>query len=807
VQIRVGTDRSDPANPTPIMRDYPTGLVYHTIDELTVELGSGSDVFIVESTHTSTNLADVATVTETLILAGAGNDHIQVDSIDGLTTLELQAGDNTVRIGEGVEGSGVVTGIAAHLQVFGGTGTDDVEVDAGFGTSSSFQASVVATSVNLPEADLLSLSNLDGLRADLDLVRSVDGDPIFAELTKLEMPGLIRHDAAVEVFRVLTGDDPDVVNVSGSLAGETQFRTGGADDRVFVSSAAHFAVDDATPGLLEGHLDDIVGDLDIDAGSADNLLMISDRNSGTARTATLSEDTFTFKASPDEDEVDASTLDEGFVSIAYDAAGSFAQGVTIWLGDQVDDVTVTGARSDEETPTFLAWEGRDPTGEVRTLTTLSTGAGNDAVTVELPEGHGLLVVHLEDGDDTLLGGASETGFVVFGGDGADRIETGDGDDLVFGDFGRIEHRDGDVLIGVIGVPDAMDLVAGLALAPDVVATCTAQPAVTSGGELAGCTPGSATAVTHRITHTVEGAPPVPVRNWISVGDGDDVAFGGGGADWIDATGGLNALIGDHGEVWRVLPADLGGARTVTTDDGFLAIDALEEDFAYVVDVRDGLGGSPDGLLGGDDRDWIFGGVGDDLINGGDGNDIIFGGDGHDVIWGGLGDDRIYGGWGDDLVDLKLMAPSSGGKKAVPTRDGWAIGTWWTGTPLVGTSGWATLAPPVDTDVAAATDNGSDLVFGGEGPDVMQADVGGAGPVPGDRLVDWYGGHNVYYVCSGPYGAGYIVRQPSPSLMSALRQLAEADGAHGTNGDRQLALPVSGNRSPIHPAHPGNNHGC
>jgi hypothetical protein len=45
-------------------------------------------------------------------------------------------------------------------------------------------------------------------------------------------------------------------------------------------------------------------------------------------------------------------------------------------------------------------------------------------------GHGLLVVNLEEGDDTLDGSASTLGFVVFGGDGADRIGTGAGDDLV-----------------------------------------------------------------------------------------------------------------------------------------------------------------------------------------------------------------------------------------------------------------------------------------------------------------------------------------------------------------------------------------
>ena len=295
-----------------------------------------------------------------------------------------------------------------------------------------------------------------------------------------------------------------------------------------------------------------------------------------------------------------------------------------------------------------------------------------------------------------------------------------------------------------------------------------------------------------------------MRNWISVGAGDDVALGGGGADWLDATGGRNALIGDHASVTRVVPAALGGARRIRTSDGFLNMPVLEESFAYDVLVRDDLGGAADAVRGGTGRDWVFSGLGDDVVNAHSGSDLVFGGDGSDVLWGGTGDDRIYAGFGDDLVDLKRGAAAS---PTVGTTNGWPFGSWWKGTTLLPSKDWQTFAPAEDGDAVAATVNGSDFVFGGDGPDALQADVGGAGPVPGDRLVDWYGGYNVYYVCSGAYGAGYVIRVPSPSTVSAVQQLARADGAAGAAGVRQLAVPVSGNRSPTHPAHPGNNHGC
>lgn len=801
VEIRIGTDRTDPDVPVEILRDYPTGLTYHTVDELTVELGSGADVFTVESTHTSTDLDEVETVTETVLRTGAGDDevtiedddgptrvetatgddHVQIDDITAPTELDLGGDDDDVRVGEGT-GDGDVTGIAELLDVTAGAGDDDVEIDARAGSADE-----------------------DGQRVDLDLVRD-DAVPAFGVLTELEMDGSVRHDATLESLRILTGAGADVANVRGSLAGVTELHTADGDDRTFVSTAADLGLADATPGLLGGRLDDVVGAVHDDAGAGDNLLMISDRNGTVGRTVSADE---------------GSVAVEGLGAITYEAAGTFAGGVTTWLGHHDDTVTeVSGARSDESAPTFLAWEDpRVGAVEARTLTTFNTGSGHDDVTVALPADHGLLVVNLENGDDTLHGGSSAVGFAAFGGAGADRIETGAGDDVAFGDFGRIEYRDGDDdLTGVIGVPSRMDLVTGEATAPTTVETCNEQPTV-SDGDVSGCAGIDSLVESYRIQHdvTAPGAPTVPVRNWISVGGGDDVAFGGRDADWIDATGGRNAIVGDHGAVARVPNSELGGRRTITSSDGSIDHTVLEEDFAYEVDVQDVRLGSADVLLGGANRDWVFAGQGDDLVNGRAGNDIIFGGFGPDLLWGGAGDDRIYGGWGDDLVDLKAMDATVGKKGVTSSRDEWPIDepvvtsgvrtSWWSGAPVVPRTGWSALAPSEDTDKSAATANGSDLIFGGEGPDAMQADVGGAGPIPGDRMIDWRGAHNVYLVCDGAYGAGRVVRLSSPTIVDKLGEIRVADGAAGANGADQMAIPTSGNSNPTHPAHPGNNLGC
>jgi hypothetical protein len=827
-------------------QDYEVagGVGLRGLDLLRVVLGDGDDELHVEDTHGayafeldpptgsdggSDDETEEPPTTEragrTELFAGAGDDRLRIDAISGPTWVWLDAGDNQLRIADGD-----ASDVAGALEVYGGTGADDVEVDVSEGGSG------------------------DGLRADLDLLRDQQrttsnhagprepdtGDLVptvrdlhLAELTGLEMPALVRptlpgagdgdgeadqvegdpawpatgrvrHDDAVDVFRVVTGTAGDVVNVRGSLASEvTELVTGGDDDRVFVSSSAALSPSSPTPGLLPGHLRDVLGDVDVDAGAGDNLLMVSRRS--------------------DEDgvadgEVTPDTI-AGFApgAITYDAAGTFRQGVTVWTGTGADVVGVDGVRSDGD-PTTLAWEDRDDSGgPIRTTTTLNLGDGDDAVTVDVragtdddPDGDGLLVVNLEEGDDTLDGSASTLGFVAFGGDGADRIATGAGDDLVFGDVGRAEFRDDDGdLVDVWGVPDAMDLTDGLAREATVIATCVAQPAVEDGA-VVGCDQVSAEDaadgagdVSHERVHAGLPVDGLELRNWISVGDGDDVAFGGGGRDWLDATDGVNALVGDHGQVWRVTTDSLGGERTIGMQGPFIDELVLDGPFAYRADVRDDLGGDADVLLGGDDRDWLFGGLGDDLIDGGDGRDVIWGGDGHDVIWGGEGNDRIYGGAGDDVIDVKLR------------QDGtWPVQDWtgWAGDPLVPIGSWVAVAPSVDTDRDASTDNGHDLVFGGTGADLMQADVGGGGPQPGDRLLDWFGAHNAYLVCDGAYGAGYVLRNPSPGTREMLRELAVVDGmlgvgTAGSSGERQLAMIEAGNRNPPHPLHPANHADC
>jgi hypothetical protein len=83
-------------------------------------------------------------------------------------------------------------------------------------------------------------------------------------------------------------------------------------------------------------------------------------------------------------------------------------------------------------------------GVYHTLLMLDTGAGNDTVKVNLTDGEdGQFSLGLGAGDDTVEDLGSTLGIVVFGDLGDDTIATGSGNDIVFGDIGRVDYVNGD----------------------------------------------------------------------------------------------------------------------------------------------------------------------------------------------------------------------------------------------------------------------------------------------------------------------------------------------------------------------------
>jgi Ca2+-binding RTX toxin-like protein len=118
------------------------------------------------------------------------------------------------------------------------------------------------------------------------------------------------------------------------------------------------------------------------------------------------------------------------------------------------------------------------------------------------------------------------------------------------------------------------------------------------------------------------------NDFVSLGGGNDQAIGGTGEDTIEASDGVNTILGDIG----VVESDLDGIYV----------------FAQTGDPTIG---------------------GDDTISGGTSHDVIFGGTGSDILFGGAGEDFIIGDAGtmsreDRVVDFVSIDLFTGGADTI-----------------------------------------------------------------------------------------------------------------------------------------------
>lgn len=107
------------------------------------------------------------------------------------------------------------------------------------------------------------------------------------------------------------------------------------------------------------------------------------------------------------------------------------------------------------------------------------------------------------------------------------------------------------------------------------------------------------------------------------------------------------------------------------------------------------------------------------------------------------------------------------------------------------------------------------MYGGWGRDVMQGDVTGNGPNPGDRKLDWNGVYNLWNHCNAAYGGFNDVRAHSPGIQDFVQKWAYGLGAgrdladvttSGRSGFRELGFVFTGdakeNAGKAYPTTPG-----
>ena len=577
------------------------------LDTVTVNGSVGGDEFTIGPTGTLLRVQKTGGVT--IDIADAGNG-----SSGDLITLNTEAGPDIVNV-RGTR-AGTVTVVNA------GGGNDTVNVGSLAPATGGVVSDIAAPLVvhGQDGDDTLAVDDTGNVNASLLALTATT-------ITGLGMPGGITYGTMEHVSLGL-GSGGNQVNIR-FIDAATTVNTGHGDDTITIGSVA--------PGT-GGLLDAISAPLTLDGQGGNDTLIVDDSGDSQANRGTLTATTL---------------MGLGMAGgIAY--AGLEALEVLLGGGDDMFAVNGTMTRQD-----------------FRTVTSLHTGAGNDAVTVSVSAAaDGPLAVNLEAGDDQLDASTSTAGVVIFGGVGADRITGGWGDDTIFGDRGVVEFSsERGTLVTRLGIEPSER-------SADPNDSRYVPPKQTDGG------------FNQRQTASMRDAQ----------SGGDDTVIGGLGDDHIWGGAGADILLGDAGQV--VPAVNLDGTAKLNPN-GSRHRDVLLTDVATITGAVPLSGpnlpiGTPETvtalvhadivLLTGlsrtdgtprpvspcepetrailltlldDGNDTVYGGEGDDAIYGQRGDDRLEGDGGVDFIAGGAGSDLIGGGDGrDTLVGDRALIDSA-----------------------------------------------------------------------------------------------------------------------------------------------------
>ncbi|MEY2518221.1 MAG: large repetitive protein, partial [bacterium] len=351
-------------------------------------------------------------------------------------------------------------------------------------------------------------------------------------------------------------------------------------------------------------------------------------------------------------------------------------------------------------------------------------------------------VHGESGDDTIYGGCGNDRLFgdaadddLIGGWGSDWISGGSGQDGVIGDDGRIFTSRNGTAEPLYGI------------------AATTQQDITANG--------NAQAATINVTGTLAKAVDITPFNLKPSALGpddpyfdplyaDDVIFGGLGDDFLHGAAGDDAISGAEALPLAYAADRVGGVQTQIVRSDFTRPYNPGDLLHYGHGTRTNAFALYDGAnplvkvtVAGSEFFLNFDAANGPIPAGGtvasDGRDLVFGGDGNDWLVGGSGRDDLWGGWGDDLLNTDDNLGTHSGLN----------------------------------DQAEDNLDYEDRAYGGGGLDVL------LGNTSGDRLIDWVGEFNSYFVPFNPFGLGTVSRQLAPGLAEYLYALSKADGADPT----------------------------
>ncbi len=598
----------------------------------------------------------------------------------------------------------------------------------------------------------------------------------------------------IDELNIDFGSGSDVLNVQGTTAGVTNIALNNGDDRILVSSDADLDSNTLAPlgaaygfDFLTGHLDLILGDLNIDAGSGRHIMMISDEATALAKGTTSAPVTIQrvgtgFVQPGILGDIEIEILDLNLVgsAIRYGAAGNgnFYDGITLWGGQNgnVLDVSATHLRQNQQ------W---------RTQTMFNTGNGADTVTVNLLDGSDdFFELNAQGGGDVIDASGSTLPLVIFGGDGGDTIDGGEGGDLIFGDRGRIVYLDelGGIST-VLGHGGSYDLTDGRKLPPNVIFT----------------------------VDPFEGG-----LDEITTGAGADTIVGGRLRDIIDAGEGDNTVVGDA--AW--IEIDFGLSEVNAAAEHASAVPLRVESVLDTFDLQRAwsfdidpftpadlvIAGGADSIDTGSDNDIVAGGLGGDDITIVGGHNNVLGDNGivtfqegtrtldsvvstylevaaqtfvqggADTIETGTGNDVVIAGLGDDGITI------TGGNNIVLGDDGSATFQAGSGLPNRIESRYLDGAGLSALDAAGVV-VGNDTIETGSGSDVIIGGLGGI-TVPGAVTIAAGDGDNIVLA-----DEGFVQYQDQtltvPVNTSVLREVSSLYLDNTATGDLDLDTFVQG----------------
>ena len=530
----------------------------------------------------------------------------------------------------------------------------------------------------------------------------------------------------------LATDLADTINIRGTSI-PTTVRTHGGDDTIIVASDAVVLnnVDALTVQKVEGRLDYVEALLTLHGGdSGRTRLMVSDTEATTGKTNV---------------ELTAGLINNlAPAQIVYSGA-DYSRGVNVWLSAHTDVVTVSSTYGSEANASVE---------DVRTITSLFTGAGDDRVTVELSsEGNGFFVVGTEAGNDYVNAATSTLPLVIVGGYDNDTIISGLGSDIIFGDTGNVKVGDDIVGVPAGSEPALSGVLATLTSAfTDHSTSCYAggDDTITTSGEagyiifggdgvdnitsasgndLVFGDYGLATYTDGSLTRADSACSSAGGDDIIATKSGNDIIFGGNGADSLTTENGADVVVGDHGTVYVAYP---GGYRLVTRVETTIN-EAGSGDFIW-------SGSGNDIVVGGIGNDSVLAGIGDDVVFGDAGlylsdvsgdftftsvdfelvdatgaTDTLFGEDGDDILIGGQGEDYLSGSYGSDWLFGDYAAGSIATSNYLePHAVGYTIEALSGGNDILLGEDDADLIMGGHADDTITGSNGADVIFGNYG---------------------------------------------------------------------------------------------